>query len=167
MRHIVIILVAAGLMFASPASAQNADRRALAERFVQLSIAGIDKAMQQVLETEIAQWEDAGQSDEARWFRRNALPIMQTHMQPMIAEMTRDYAERFSEAELNALVAFYETPMGRSIARKQLEAGVAQGAAMQQFEVAYLTDLMTKFCAQFECEGELPKGPAAGKPSRR
>ena len=52
-------------------------------------------------------------------------------------------------------------------ARKQMEAGMEQGELLQQFEVAYLTDLMTKFCAQFDCEGAAPKGDAAGKPSRR
>ncbi|MFE9084076.1 DUF2059 domain-containing protein [Brevundimonas sp. NPDC003935] len=105
--------------------------------------------------------------EQARWFRRHALQIMNTHMRPMIDEMTRDYAERFSEAELRALVAFYETPMGRGIARKQMEAGMAQGEIMQRFEVAYLTDLMTKFCAEFDCQAEAPKGQAARKPSAR
>lgn len=167
MRHLVVIAAIVGLAFATHASAQTSERQVLAERYVELSIVGMDKTLQGLLEAQIAQWDASMPAEEARWFRRHALQIMQTHMQPMIDEMTRDYAERFSEAELSALVAFYETPMGRGIARKQLEAGVAQGQAMQQFETAYLTDLMTKFCAEFDCEGGLPKGQAAGKPSSR
>ena len=165
MRPLAVIAAIISLAFATHAVAQTTERQALAERYVQLSMVGMDKTLQGLLDAQIAQWDASVPTEEARWFRRHALQIMQTHMQPMIDEMTRDYAERFSEAELSALVAFYETPMGRGIARKQLEAGVAQGEAMQQFEVAYLTDLMTKFCAEFDCEGALPKGTAAAKPS--
>lgn len=166
MRPLAVIAAIVSLAFATPGLAQTAERQALAERYVELSMVGIDKTLQGLLDAQIAQWDASVPTEQARWFRRHALQIMQTHMQPMIDEMSRDYAERFSEAELSALVGFYETPMGRGIARKQLEAGVAQSQAMQQFEVAYLTDLMTKFCAEFDCEGALPKGTAAAKPSR-
>ncbi|MEN5169173.1 DUF2059 domain-containing protein [Brevundimonas pondensis] len=167
MRHIYIIAAIVGLVFAGPVAAQTSGRQALAERYVQLSLIGMDKMMQEQLDAQIAQWDASVPAEQARWFRRHALPIMETHMQPMIVALTSDYAERFTEAELGALVAFYETPMGRGIARKQMEAGMEQGELLQQFEVAYLTDLMTKFCAQFDCEGAAPKGDAAGKPSRR
>lgn len=167
MRHLAAIAIIASLSFGTAASAQTSERQALAERYVQLSITGMDKAMQELLDGQVAQWDASVPEEQARWFRRHALQIMNTHMRPMIDEMTRDYAERFSEAELRALVAFYETAMGRGIARKQMEAGMAQGEIMQRFEVAYLTDLMTKFCAEFDCQGEAPKGQAARKPSAR
>ena len=150
------------------ASRQGEDRRsALAARFVELSLAGLDKTMQSVMAAELGDLEDTLGEQEARWFRRHAPEILTTHMRPVIDGMRQDYAQRFTEAELTALVAFYDTPMGRTIARKQMESGAEQGMLMQQFELDYMTDLQTKFCGAFDCERQAPNGVGAGKPSNR
>ena len=75
-------------------------------------------------------------------------------------------AARFTEAELNALIAFYDGPMGQDIARKQMELGGSLGEAMQTFQVSFLTELMTKFCGEFDCEGQEVKGAPSAKAPR-
>lgn len=181
MRHALILAACLSMLIGGQASAQDGaarpgavasqqgeDRRtALAARFVELSLAGLDKTMQSVMAAELGDLDDTLGEQEARWFRRHAPEILATHMRPVIDGMRQDYAERFTEAELTALVAFYDTPMGRAIARKQMESGAEQGMLMQQFERDYMIDLQTKFCGAFDCEGQAPKGVGAGKPSNR
>ncbi|MFE9084077.1 hypothetical protein ACQKKG_04720 [Brevundimonas sp. NPDC003935] len=55
MRHLAAIAIIAGLSFGTAASAQTSERQALAERYVQLSITGMDKAMQELLDGQVAQ----------------------------------------------------------------------------------------------------------------
>lgn len=139
----------------------------LAERLVRLSLRGLDKLTQETINRELGEMAGQMPEEQTRWFRRNAASILESHMGLMIDSITTEYAARFTEAELNALIAFYETPMGRDIARKQLELGGAMGEAMQRFQIAYLTELGTKFCAEFDCEGAAPKGTSTAKPNRR
>ena len=54
----------------------EAESRAFAERYVQLSLIGMDKMMQEQLDAQIAQWDASVPAEQARWFRRHALPIM-------------------------------------------------------------------------------------------
>jgi len=104
-----------------------------------------------------------GLSDEQRaWYTANALSIFRPHMQSMIDTMQRQYAEVFTANELAALVAFYETPEGRIISRKQSEVGAMLGENMGAVTTAYLTDLMTKFCAVFDC----PTSGTAANPAK-
>ncbi|WP_312146857.1 DUF2059 domain-containing protein [Brevundimonas sp.] len=75
------------------------------------------------------------------------------------------YAELFTEAELTAMIAFYETPLGQNVARKQLEVSVELEPAMLKFQEDFMTEIMTKFCGQFDCEDEVAKEPSATKPN--
>lgn len=101
-----------------------------------------------------------------RWLRRNAPTIIESNLSVLVGAITQEYATRFTEAELNALIAFYEGPLGRDIARKQMETGGALGEAMQKFQIAFLTELMTKFCGEFDCGGDPAKAPPTPKPNR-
>lgn len=145
---------------------QSDPRPALAERLVALSLNGMDKVLQTSIDLGFQNLNEDLPEEQARWLRRNTAPILQSHMRPMIAAMAAAYAEQFTEAELNAMIAFYDTPIGQSVARKQLEVGLGLEAEVQKFEVAFMTELMTKFCAQFDCEGEPSKQTATAKPNR-
>ncbi|MGH7027950.1 DUF2059 domain-containing protein [Brevundimonas sp.] len=142
-------------------------RPALAEQLVQMTLRGMDKFTQEMLTQQLAGAEGVMPEEQARWLRRNAGPIADSNLRSLVDAITHEYATRFTEAELNALIAFYGGPLGQDIARKQMEAGGALGEAAQKFQIAFATELMTKFCGQFDCEGEAAKGTPTGKPSRR
>lgn len=140
-------------------------RLPLAQRLVELSMAGMDKVLQGVIEQG---FESSNLPDEQKhWLRRNMGPMFEAHLRPLIAATVQAYADRLTEAELNAMITFYDSPAGRSIARKQLELSVETGPEMARFEAAFLTELMTKFCGEFDCEGQENKGTRSAKPSRR
>jgi hypothetical protein len=46
-----------------------------------------------------------------------------------------------------------------------METGGALGQAMQKFQVAFVTELMTKFCGEFDCGAAPVKGSPASKPN--
>ena len=73
-------------------------------------------------------------------------------MNRMIDALEVQYATLFTEAELSALVSFYETPAGRVIAQKQVELGTLIGEQLQPMSQAYVVDMLEKFCARFDCE---------------
>ena len=145
---------------------QDDPRPALADRLVRLTLRGMDKFTQETITQQLEAAGDAMPEDQQRWLRRNAPSIVETNLRLMIATITQEYAVRFSEAELNALIAFYDGPMGQDIARKQMELGGSLGEAMQTFQVSFLTELMTKFCGEFDCEGQEVKGAPSAKAPR-
>lgn len=167
MRLMIVALVCA--LFAAPAALADspAERQALAERYVRISMAGFDKLMQQHIDAEAQSLADVLSEEHSRWLRANTIVIMNTHLRPMVDGIARDYAERFTQDELTAMVAFYEGPMGREIARKEMEAGLDQNDLIAQFQIGFLTDLFGRFCATFDCEAMANEANAAAKPARR
>lgn len=167
-RSIAIGLAVALLASVPAAQAQQADRRAaLAERYVELSIVGLEKMVRDGIARQMEEHGSAMPEDHAQWFRVNTPTILMPHLQRMIEAMKRDYAERFTEQELAALVAFYEAPMGRAIARKQMDMGVEEGLRMAAFEAAFMNDLLTKYCGAFDCEAMARQASGAAKPPKR
>ncbi|MND89078.1 hypothetical protein D3C80_811210 [compost metagenome] len=127
----------------------------------------MEKVLQTAIDRGFENLDEDLPEEQVRWLRRNTGPIVQSHMRPLMAATTAAYAELFTEAELNAMIAFYETPIGQNIARKQLEVSVEIEPAMQKFQEAFMIEVMTKFCGQFDCEGEAAKATPTVKPNRR
>lgn len=170
MRSILALGVACLILAAPPAArAQEADTRpALAERYIQLAMAGnLDKMIRDIMAAELAGLADDMPADQFAWFRDNASEILNRHIQSMVADMTRYHAEHFTVGELEALIAFYDSPTGRTIAIKQMEMGIEQGRQMQAFTEAYTIELLTKYCAAFDCPVITPGAAGAAKPARR
>lgn len=145
---------------------QDDPRPALAERLVQMTLRGMDKFTQETITAQLATPSDAISEEQLRWLRRNAPTIIESNLSVLVGAITQEYATRFTEAELNALIAFYEGPLGRDIARKQMETGGALGEAMQKFQIAFLTELRTKFCGEFGCGSDAAKVSPMTKPNR-
>ncbi|AYG95460.1 DUF2059 domain-containing protein [Brevundimonas naejangsanensis] len=147
---------------------RDADRReALTQRYLELTTGGADKLIQQLVNQEIAALAGTMPAEQAAWLRNNAVAIMRPHLNQLIRSMGEEIQARFSEAELEALVRFYDTPQGRTIATKQVELGAGLGSTMATFEQAYLEDLLTKFCGTFDCEAMAQQATGAAKPSKR
>lgn len=166
MRTAVVAFLTSVFIFnAGYANAQSSDaevRSNLAERLIDATAReSLDKIMEEAVDRQAATLVEL--SDEQRaWYSANALPIFRPHLQTMIDDMEAQYAEAFTAAELTALVAFYETPEGRVIARKQSQVGAMLGENLGEMARAYVSDLLTKFCATFDC----PSSGVAANPSK-
>lgn len=153
---------------AGPALAQDAPDAArqrqldLAGRYLQLT-QGAD--MLKVLREQIEQgYGDAELPDDQRaWLTDQMTAMFEDVLEIAIAEARDDVADSFTATELQAAVAFYETPMGRSIARKQIEMGVVMQEAMMPALMSRVGALGEKFCQRFDCA---EAGEAAAKSGR-
>lgn len=166
MHKLNLIVAVSVLLLAGTAQAQEDPRPALADRLVVLSANGMDKVLQRAIDQSFGALDESLPEEQVLWLRRNTAPIVQTHMRPLMAATAAAYAELFTEAELTAMIAFYETPLGQNVARKQLEVSVEIEPAMQKFQESFMTEIMTKFCGQFDCAGEQAKATSAAKPNR-
>lgn len=176
---VLLSLAVAG--FGAPASVQAQERRdvlvvvregadpreALAQRYVDLTTGGVDKIVRQMMNETISGFGSEVDAAHRQWFLNNAADILMPHMRRLIADMRGDIQTRFTEAELEAMIAFYDTPQGRAIATKQAEMGGALGMRMQAFEQAYAVELMAKFCGAFDCEAMARQTLGAGKAPKR
>lgn len=148
---------------ADPDAAQRTD---MAQRLMNASqgdyLNNLNKLIEQAVLDAMGDME-ALPADQAAWMRRN-VPAMGVRLaQDMIPALVALYAQTFTLAELEAQLALYEGPLGRSIANKTMQLGAAQDQIIMQAQIRYLDDLMSKFCAEFECAA----GPVAAKPARR
>lgn len=72
----------------------------------------------------------------------------------MITEMVPVYAATFTEEELTALVAFYDTPMGRSIANKSIQVMPEADRAIMSVVPQLLDKMATRMCQHYNCTPE-------------
>lgn len=157
LRFFITVALIVGL--AGPAAAQASPRQTdLAERYLDLvQTDQLGKLMERMIEQSLAA--DGQMSEEERDFmRRQAPPAMERMMNRFVADLTPIVAETYSEAELEALIRFFDTPLGQSVAAKQIELGVQQQTLIQPAMIEMMTSLMAKYCAEFDCAA------AAGKP---
>lgn len=167
MRFFVIFaaLVAFG---AGPVLAQDAPDAArqhqleLAGRYLELTQGG-DTA--KLIRDQLEQgYGEGGMPDDQRaWLTDQMTSMFEEVLDATIADMRDDVADSFTVAELEAAVAFYDTPMGRSIARKDLEMSVAMQEAMMPHLMTRIASMGEKFCQRFDCA---EMGAAAAKSGR-
>lgn len=72
----------------------------------------------------------------------------------MIDEMVPVYAAAFSEEELEALVAFYGSEMGRSIARKNVEVMPEANRAVMSVVPLIINKMAARMCQHYGCTPE-------------
>ncbi|MBX3478394.1 MAG: DUF2059 domain-containing protein [Brevundimonas sp.] len=168
MSRILGLVAALCLAFASPVLAQEPDARRveLAERLMEASqgdyLNNLSKLMEQEVTSAMGGMETLP-ADQAAWLRRNVPDMAVRMVQDMLPRIATLYAETFTEEELEAQLALYEGPLGRSIANKGMRLGIAQAQLMQEAQVRYLQEMITKFCADFDCAA----GIDSAKPARR
>ena len=162
----VLVLCAALFTFcAGPVLAQDAPDAArqrhldLAGRYLELTSGGdSSKLIREQLEAGYAEADLP--TDQRVWLTDQMTDMFDEVMALTIAEVRDDVADTFTVAELEAAVAFYDTPLGRSIAAKNIEVGVAIQEAMMPLLLSRMGSMNEKFCLRFDC-GEL--GAAAAK----
>ncbi|WP_420471861.1 DUF2059 domain-containing protein [Brevundimonas sp. FT23042] len=151
--RVLVLVVAFFSLCAGPVLAQDAARERqleLAGRYLQLTQAtDATKVLRDFLEEAYGEMDLP--DDQRAWLADQFTTVFQDAMTFAISEVRAEVADTFTIAELEAAVAFYETPMGRSIARKNLEAGLALQQAMMPHVYGSVTSLSEKFCLRFDC----------------
>lgn len=144
--------------------AGTARRTELALRLIRVGVgANFAKSLEAMVTTEMADLEAKGAPpEEAAWFRANAPRMLNAMVEGLITDLAPVYADVFTTEELQAQIAFYETPIGRQISSKTLQMSVASQPLLEQRLQGFAVELMTKYCAQFDCDAAAtPAAPAA------
>ena len=77
----------------------------------------------------------------------------------MLAKMVPIYAQTFSESELEAMVAFYESPAGQSIMKKTPSLAPKSAEVARELLPSMQQDVMARLCAKIDCFGGKPQPP--------
>ncbi|MFN3667678.1 MAG: DUF2059 domain-containing protein [Brevundimonas sp.] len=144
-------------MLAAPVAAQDADnearRLALAGDYLELTQGeNLRKTITTYFEESFA--DSDLPADQRDWLTQQMGIAFDQAMQRTFADITDDVAEIFTVAELEAMIAFFDTPMGRSITEKSFDFGVRLEAAMTPHLTTAFTQLGEKYCARFDCPAE-------------
>lgn len=177
-RRIVVFLLALGAS-PLPALAQNAPEPspkavALAERYL------ADAEAERILDNEgptIARYllgrmpAPPGGETKANEVRAAMIDAATAAVKDKVPEFlkrsARVYARVFTEEELTAIVAFYDSPAGRAFVAKTSDASAPMGALIHDIGGEIQADVNKRFCAREpeECKAVTPaKGAAAAKP---
>lgn len=168
MRVLMVLALGLSLFAAAPATAQDtardgdaAHRLALAEQYLELTQgANLRKTVEAYFEEAFAKLD--APAEERAWLTENMAAVFETAMDATFADLTDDVAEIYTAEELEAMIAFFDTPMGRSITVKSFDFGVRLQAVMMPHLAAAFAQLGEKYCARFECGAT--EGAQTGKP---
>jgi len=141
----------------------SARRLELAERYVELAQGDSLAEMAQTFIDEMMAADTQSPAEHREWFRVNVPREMVSLMTGIIDGLVPIYAERLTVEELTALIAFYETPLGQSIARKEVQIGMDQGMAVEAAVMQFQVELLRKFCTEFDCSEPAASGPRPDK----
>ena len=182
MRIIVVVSAVALALAAGPAGARSAQdalipvaeagerapdpaREAhleLADRYLVLTQGG-DLVKQMRAQIEQAYGEAGMPSQQRDWMVRSMGDVLAEVIDLTIAELRDDVADSFTVEELETAIAFYDSPTGRSIVRKQTDLNVEMQQVMAPLLIPRMASMMEKFCLRFDCEA---LGEAAAKQGR-
>lgn len=164
-RALLVLVAAAVLALASPAPAQDAGDTAQAERetLVREYLAAIDfdKLMDATSASITTAQMESFPGIQAVPAETRAIiadvteQVMREMRDRIIDRYVVLYAEVFSEAELRALVDFYESDMGRSITAKSQIVAVQGGPILAEIMPEIQSAMQTRLCARIKCPDEL------------
>lgn len=96
------------------------------------------------LEEDAEGFDGKAMSSAAREATQALLPRMVDAMIPIVAQT-------FTEAELEAMVAFYESDVGKSVVAKSNDLNMPMMAAMMELMPEYIDDMVTLYCQKTTC----------------
>jgi len=91
-------------------------------------------------------------SEDAEVMRQSTREALDAAMPAYIEKMVPVFAASYTEAELEALVGFYESPLGQSVVAKSRGMGGASSDAMKDLLPIILDDAMERYCAKMGCD---------------
>ncbi len=170
MRFLVVCLTAAmaGVVVSAPAAraqdtqqatAPSARQLALTRRYVELMMSEqFEDVIRAMVAGEAALDREAQTlPEEDRRFLIDLTAELTADMIPqMLEEMIPIYARAYTEAELEALIAFYDSEMGRSIIAKTMEAMPTANQAAMSVLPQLMEKMAARLCQHYGCApGEL------------
>lgn len=163
--RIIVILAVLLTAWAGPALAQTAPDAArqnhldLAARYLELTQGG-DLIKQMRRQIEEGYGESGLPAEQRAWMVDSMAEMFENVLETTILEVRDDVADSFTVPELEAAIAFYESPVGRSVVRKQVDMNSEIQQVMMPLLLPRMTELMEKFCVRFDCTA---LGEAAAK----
>ncbi|MBF0665244.1 MAG: DUF2059 domain-containing protein [Brevundimonas sp.] len=155
MRILAVIAVVLAVS-AAPVAAQEAPDAARqaqldrAERYLELAQgAGVSKVVRQQLEVFYA--DGSIPEDQRVWPTETMATVYEDVMTLVVAEMREEVADQFTAGELEALIGFYDTPMGRSIMGKETGLSLSMQQAVMPHLMTRMAAVGEKFCLRFDC----------------
>lgn len=154
MPMIMRCLLALVLLWGMPAAAQeaaDADREVLAERYIQLAVGdNLSKSIEAYV-AELLAADASADPDQTEWAEQNLPGLMLAMIDDLMGQLAPIYAEVMTQEELEALIVFYETPIGREVARKTVTLSIQTEPLLQAAVERYMEEFLTKYCARFSC----------------
>ena len=157
---VVMLAVCAGPVVAqTPPDAARQNHLDLAEQYLELTQGG-DLVKQMRRQIEDGYGEADLPPEQRAWLVDSMADLFEDIMAETIVELRDDVADAFTIEELETSIAFYGSPTGRSVLRKQADLNVEMQTVAMRLMVPRFTDLMEKYCLRFDCSTE---GGAAAK----
>ena len=163
--RIIAILAVILAVWAGPVLAQSTPATArqnhldLAEQYLELTQGG-DLVKQMRRQIEDGYGEADLPPEQRAWLVESMSDMFADVMALTIVELRDDVADSFTIQELETAIAFYDSPIGRSVVRKQVDLNTELQAVMTRLLVPRVTDPMEKYCLRFDCTAQ---GEAAAK----
>lgn len=157
-RIFVLSLVAAALSLSSPSWAQNTpDARKLTLTKEYMELAQVTKMMNSAMGA-MANALNLGPDVPPEFAKamKEAMVESSTAVFPaMMDRMAELYADAYTLEELDAIVAFYKSPAGRSMTVKSEQLiATSVPAMMAEFGPALERDMVDRLCAKLSCTAE-------------
>jgi hypothetical protein len=152
------------------AGAPSARQMALSRRYVELMQSDqLAQTVRLMIGQQAGDLTD-GMESEDREFMVELTTELTTEMMPqMLEQLVPVYARTFTETELQALVAFYDSETGRSIIDKTYTSMPEANQAMMSVLPQLMDKMAARICARYGCEpGEVESimGGASAAPVR-
>lgn len=161
MFRVFAVVLAVALAFASPAAArqdavaERSSSESLARRYAELMelermVVELTQAigqgyLDQLVELGGAEGQDVG-------LMREVMNDTYAALGPRVVDqIVSVYVEVYTEEELAAMVAFYESPIGASIMTKTRQAEMMIAEQMMGFEGMFAEEFTRRYCARAEC----------------
>lgn len=174
MYRLFAVVFAACALLAAPALAQSqpsARQLELTRQYVQLAQGDqIETALRQMLATDPSN--DLGDlpAEDRDFLLDLTSEILADLMPKMMEAMVPAYAAIFTEQELEALIAFYDTEMGRSIINKTFQVMPEINTAVASIIPEMFQKMASRMCARYGCDprealAEMYEGAGMAPPS--
>ena len=155
---------------AAVAGRQDAEfeaREALVRRFFEVS--QFEKLTNTMMESMVAPMLSDSRipADKVPVVREAFLEAFGNVMPQMMDAYVEQYAGTFTLQELEELVAFYESPTGRSVMAKTLTLSRQAGDMIERFQPLMEAEMRRQLCARIDCPAPAAEPPVIVAPSRR
>lgn len=160
MFRIILVALATLALAVTPVGAQertpSARQLELARKYVQqVQGADIEEAIRETVRAQAsARGKSNLSSEEQKALESIVVELGADFVARLLDRMAPIYARTFTEAELEAVIAFNETPIGRSILSKTISLASEQQLVLQELFPDFIGKLIVRLCALEKCTPE-------------